>query len=196
MSSRPLLLGVNIDHAATLRQARYRGAHQSPHAEPDVLAFTREALAGGADGITLHLREDRRHIQDADVHAIAAIPGIRLNLEMACTSAMTAFALQLRPAAVCLVPESREEVTTEGGLDVAGQLARVRETTQALKAAGIEVSSSDPMRRKSKPPSPSVRRSSNSTRALSPTLGNPRPLKPSSRAWASPANRPIVSVSS
>ena len=139
-TSRPILLGVNIDHAATLRQARYRGAHQSPHAEPDVVAFTRDALAGGADGITLHLREDRRHIQDADVHAIAAIPGIRLNLEMACTSAMTSFALQLRPAAVCLVPESREEVTTEGGLDVAGQLARVRETTQALKAAGIEVS--------------------------------------------------------
>jgi pyridoxine 5-phosphate synthase len=140
MSPRPILLGVNIDHSATLRQARYRGAHLSPHAEPDVAAFTREALAGGADGITLHLREDRRHIQDADVHSIAAIPGIRLNLEMACTSAMTAFALQLRPAAVCLVPESREEVTTEGGLDVTGQLARVRETTQALKAAGIEVS--------------------------------------------------------
>ena len=100
----------------------------------------RGELAGGADGITLHLREDRRHIQDADVHAIAAIPGVRLNLEMACTAAMTAFALKLRPAAVCLVPESREEVTTEGGLDVAGQIARVRETTQALKAAGIEVS--------------------------------------------------------
>lgn len=139
-AARSLLLGVNIDHAATLRQARYRGAHLSPHAEPDVVAFTREALAGGADGITLHLREDRRHIQDADVHAIAAIPGVRLNLEMACTPAMTAFALKLKPAAVCLVPESREEVTTEGGLDVAGQLARVRETTQALKAAGVEVS--------------------------------------------------------
>lgn len=140
MSSRSLLLGVNIDHAATLRQARYRGAHLSAHAEPDVVAFTREALAGGADGITLHLREDRRHIQDADVHAIAALPGIRLNLEMACTPAMTAFALQLRPAAVCFVPESREEVTTEGGLDVVGQYARVHETTQALKAVGIEVS--------------------------------------------------------
>ena len=126
MSSRPILLGVNIDHAATLRQARYRGAHQSPHAEPDVVAFTREALAGGADGITLHLREDRRHIQDTDVHAIAAISGIRLNLEMACTPAMTAFALKLRPAAVCLVPESREEVTTEGG-------ARRRRPTHSRK---------------------------------------------------------------
>ena len=140
MSHRPIHLGVNIDHAATLRQTRYRGAHASHHAEPDVVAFTREALAGGADGITVHLREDRRHIQDADVLAIAKIPGVRLNLEMACTAAMVAFACQLRPAAVCLVPESREEVTTEGGLDVATQLTRVTETTQALQAAGIEVS--------------------------------------------------------
>lgn len=140
MTSRALLLGVNIDHAATVRQARYRGVHASPHAEPDMVAFTREALAGGADGITLHLREDRRHIQDADVLAIAQIPGIRLNLEMACTPAMVAFACQLRPAAVCLVPESREEVTTEGGLEVAGQLARFTATTRQLHAAGIEVS--------------------------------------------------------
>ena len=126
-------LGVNIDHIANVRQARRT-------VEPDPVSHALLAELGGADGITVHLREDRRHIQDADVHAIAAIPGIRLNLEMACTPAMTAFALQLRPAAVCLVPESREEVTTEGGLDVAGQLARVRETTQALKAASIEVS--------------------------------------------------------
>lgn len=140
MASRPPLLGVNIDHAATLRQARYRGAHLSAHAEPDVTAFAREALAGGADGITLHLREDRRHVQDADVLAIAALPGVRLNLEMACAAPMIEFALRLRPAAVCLVPESREEVTTEGGLDVAGQLDRVRATTRALAAAGIEVS--------------------------------------------------------
>ena len=136
MASRPPLLGVNIDHAATLRQARYRGAHLSAHAEPDVTAFAREALAGGADGITLHLREDRRHVQDADVLAIAALPGVRLNLEMACAAPMIEFALRLRPAAVCLVPESREEVTTEGGLDVAGQLDRVRATTRALAAAG------------------------------------------------------------
>ncbi|NBV49506.1 MAG: pyridoxine 5'-phosphate synthase, partial [Verrucomicrobia bacterium] len=137
-TSRSLLLGVNIDHAATLRQARYNPfAH---NAEPLVLEAARQSLAAGAIGITVHLRADRRHIQDADVHAIAAIPGVRLNLEMACTPAMTAFALKLKPAAVCLVPESREEVTTEGGLDVAGQLARVKETTHALKAAGIEVS--------------------------------------------------------
>ena len=140
MSQPRILLGVNIDHAATLRQARYRGMHASPHAEPDLVAFTREALAGGADGITVHLREDRRHIQDGDVHAIAQQAGVRLNLEMACTSAMVDFARQLRPAAACLVPESREEVTTEGGLDVAGQLERVTQTTRELTAAGIEVS--------------------------------------------------------
>lgn len=130
---RHVRLGINIDHVATLRNAR-------GGADPDPIRAAQAALAAGADGITLHLREDRRHIQDDDVHAIAAIPGLRLNLEMACTPTMTDFAVRLRPAAVCLVPESREEVTTEGGLDVAGQLARVRETTQALKAAGIEVS--------------------------------------------------------
>ena len=138
--SRPILLGVNIDHAATLRQARYRGIHASPHAEPSPLAFTREALAGGADGITVHLREDRRHIQEDDVLAIARLPGVRLNLEMACTPWMTDFARRLRPAAVCLVPESREEVTTEGGLEVAGQRERVAATVAALRDAGIEVS--------------------------------------------------------
>jgi len=135
-----ILLGVNIDHAATVRQARYRGKHGSVHAEPSPLAFTREALAGGADGITVHLREDRRHIQEEDVLAIAQLPGVRLNLEMACTPWMTDFARRLRPAAVCLVPESREEVTTEGGLEVAGQRERVAATVAALKDVGIEVS--------------------------------------------------------
>ena len=138
--SRPILLGVNIDHAATVRQARYRGSDASPHAEPSPLAFTREALAGGADGITVHLREDRRHIQEDDVLAIARLPGVRLNLEMACTPWMTDFARRLRPAAVCLVPESREEITTEGGLEVAGQRDRVAATVAALRDAGIEVS--------------------------------------------------------
>jgi pyridoxine 5-phosphate synthase len=139
-SGRPILLGVNIDHAATLRQARYRGTHLSIHAEPSPLAFAREAMAAGADGITIHLREDRRHIQPEDVFAIAALPGVRLNLEMACTPAMIEFAQKLKPAAVCLVPESREEVTTEGGLDVAGQLSRVSETVKMLSAIGSEVS--------------------------------------------------------
>lgn len=135
-----VLLGVNVDHAATLRQARYRGRHASAHAEPSPAAFAREALAGGADGITVHLREDRRHIQDEDVRAIAALPGVRLNFEMACAPAALAFARALRPAAACLVPESREEVTTEGGLDVAGQPGRVGDTVRALAEVGVEVS--------------------------------------------------------
>ena len=133
-------LGVNVDHAATVRQARYRGEHLSPHAEPDLAAFAREALAGGADGITVHLREDRRHLQDSDLPTLLALPGCRLNLEMACTSEMTTLAARLRPSAACLVPESREEVTTEGGLDVVGQAGRVEATVAALSAAGIEVS--------------------------------------------------------
>ena len=135
-----LRLGVNIDHAATVRQARYRGDHLSPHAEPDLVAVAAAALAGGADGITVHLREDRRHLQDSDLPPLLALPGCRLNLEMACTDEMTGIATRLRPAAACLVPESRQEITTEGGLDVAGQPARVRATVAALAAAGIEAS--------------------------------------------------------
>src|SRR5262245_15562321 len=126
-------LGVNIDHVATLRQAR--GVDY-----PDPLEAARLALAGGADGITVHLREDRRHIQDADVERLrVAIPG-SLNLEMAVTDAMVAFALRIRPDAVCFVPERREELTTEGGLDVAGQLDRVRPAAERLAAARIRVS--------------------------------------------------------
>lgn len=133
-------LGVNIDHAATVRQARYRGDHLSPHAEPALPAIARAALDGGADGITVHLREDRRHLQDSDLAPLLALPGCRLNLEMACTDEMTGIAARLRPAAACLVPESRQEITTEGGLEVAGQLDRVRATVSTLAAAGIEVS--------------------------------------------------------
>jgi pyridoxine 5-phosphate synthase len=140
MSQRPVLLGVNIDHSATLRQARYRGQHTSHLAEPSPLEFTRQALLAGADGITVHLREDRRHIQAEDIWAIAKLPKVRLNLEMACTPAMLDFALELKPAAVCLVPESREEVTTEGGLDVVGQFKRVQPIVEALHRAKVEVS--------------------------------------------------------
>ncbi|NBV38514.1 MAG: pyridoxine 5'-phosphate synthase, partial [Verrucomicrobia bacterium] len=129
-----------IDHAATLRQARYRGNHESIHAEPSPLTFAQEALVAGADGITIHLREDRRHIQEEDVYAIAKLPGVRLNLEMACTPAMVAFAHKLKPAAVCLVPESREEITTEGGLDVVKHFRRIEETVNSLKQVGCEVS--------------------------------------------------------
>lgn len=138
----PILLGVNIDHAATLRQARYRESATSSGGpvEPDPLLIALLAERAGADGITLHLREDRRHIQEADVRRIHESIGTRLNLEMACTPAMLAFALELQPAAVCLVPEGRDEVTTEGGLDVAGQEEEIASIVGKLIAAGIEVS--------------------------------------------------------
>ena len=126
-------LGVNIDHVATLRQAR-KGR------EPDPIWAAAAAELGGADGITIHLREDRRHIQERDVWRLRESIKTRLNLEMACTDAMVAFALKLKPEFACLVPENRTEVTTEGGLDVVGQRARVRDTVAALTAAGIKTS--------------------------------------------------------
>ena len=128
-----ILLGVNIDHVATLRQAR--GTDY-----PSPLDAALAAEAAGADYITLHLREDRRHIQDADVEKIRARIGTRMNLESALTPAMIAFALGVRPHDVCLVPERREEVTTEGGLDVAGNRERVAQACRELSAAGIRVS--------------------------------------------------------
>jgi len=116
-----ILLGVNIDHCATLRQARYREADATTGGavEPDPITFALLAERAGADGITVHLREDRRHIQERDVWRLRESIGTRLNLEMACTPEMTALALRLKPEFVCLVPENRREVTTEGGLDVA-----------------------------------------------------------------------------
>lgn len=126
-------LGVNIDHVATLRQAR-----GTPY--PDIVRAAKAALAGGAHGITVHLREDRRHIQDADVEALVNLPGVVLNLEMAVTDAMLTIAERLRPPHACLVPEKREELTTEGGLDVAGQPAAVAAACRRLAAAGIRVS--------------------------------------------------------
>src|SRR3954464_9052704 len=115
-----ILLGVNIDHCATLRQARYRDANATTGAgvEPDPVTFALMAERAGADGITVHLREDRRHIHERDVRRLRESTATRLNLEMACTPAMTAFALELKPDSVCLVPEGRQEITTEGGLDV------------------------------------------------------------------------------
>jgi pyridoxine 5-phosphate synthase len=129
----PLRLGVNIDHIATLRNAR-GGAH------PDPLRAALLALQAGADGITAHLREDRRHIRDADVERLAAELGAPLNLEMAVTEAMVALARRLRPHATCLVPERREEVTTEGGLDAAGGGQRLADAVAALAEAGCRVS--------------------------------------------------------
>jgi len=131
-----LRLGVNIDHVATIRNAR-------GESYPDPARAAEVALAAGADGITAHLREDRRHISDADIEALAALTrkrGLPLNFEMAVTDEMEQIALRHRPHAACLVPERREEVTTEGGLDVAGQHNRVAPVVAALKAAGIRVS--------------------------------------------------------
>lgn len=137
-----ILLGVNIDHCATLRQARYRqpGVTMGGNIEPDPVALAFLCEKAGADGITVHLREDRRHIQDQDVLRLGASPTTRLNLEMACTPTMTAFALQLKPHSVCLVPESREEITTEGGLDVVKHRDKVARVTAAMNAAGIKTS--------------------------------------------------------
>lgn len=126
-------LGVNIDHVATLRQAR--GTRY-----PDVVQAALLAEQAGADGITAHLREDRRHIQDRDIDLLKAMLNTRLNLEMAVTDEMIAIARRVRPGACCLVPERREELTTEGGLNVAGNFNRVRAACDALAEVGIEVS--------------------------------------------------------
>jgi pyridoxine 5-phosphate synthase len=128
-----IALGVNIDHVATLRQAR-RAAY------PDPLYAALVAEEAGADSITLHLREDRRHIQDDDVTMMRAALKTRMNLEMAVTDEMIRIAQNVAPQDCCLVPESRQEVTTEGGLDVAGRLARVGDAVKALGQAGIRVS--------------------------------------------------------
>jgi len=137
-----IFLGVNIDHCATVRQARYKQAATTAGGaiEPDPVTLAVLAERAGADGITVHLREDRRHIQERDVWRLRESIATRLNLEMACTPAMTAFALKLKPDFVCLVPESREEVTTEGGLDVKGGRQRVQDCVAAMNAAGIKAS--------------------------------------------------------
>ena len=126
-------LGVNIDHVATIRQARHTSY-------PDVLAAAVAAERGGADGITVHLREDRRHIQDRDVEILRARIATKLNLEMAATEEMVRIAAAVRPADVCLVPERRAELTTEGGLDAAGQIETLSRAVRALCAAGTRVS--------------------------------------------------------
>jgi len=128
-----IALGVNVDHVATLRQARLTRY-------PDPVAAARIAEQSGADSITVHLREDRRHIQEADVRLMQASLKTRVNLEMAVTPQMLALAIDIRPADCCLVPERRAELTTEGGLDVAGQADRVRAACEQLAQAGIRVS--------------------------------------------------------
>lgn len=129
----PLRLGVNIDHVATIRNAR-GGAH------PDPLRAAQLASQAGADGITAHLREDRRHISDDDIARLMQELNLPLNLEMAATDEMLEIALRHKPNACCIVPEHRQELTTEGGLDVAGNLGRLKEVAAELKAAGIRVS--------------------------------------------------------
>jgi pyridoxine 5-phosphate synthase len=126
-------LGVNIDHIATVRQAR-RGR------EPDPVWAAAQAELAGADGITLHLREDRRHIQDRDARLLRETVQIKYNLEMAASDDMLRIALELQPDQVTLVPERREEITTEGGLDIVSQQSRIENTVRALNEAGIEVS--------------------------------------------------------
>ncbi len=135
-----LLLGVNIDHVATLRQARYALLPDSPNAEPSVVEAALEAIAGGADSITVHVRGDRRHMQDADVFRVKEECGVPLNLELGITEEMMDLALRLKPAFACLVPETREEVTTEGGLDLVARFGTAREAVKRLKDAGIRVS--------------------------------------------------------
>lgn len=134
-------LGVNIDHVASVRQARYRGLDpEVSGAEPDPVRAAHEAELGGADGITVHLREDRRHIGDRDIELLKRMVRVKLNLEMAATDEMVEIAAKLRPHTAMLVPEGRMEVTTEGGLDVAGQLPRMKSVATRLRAAGLIVS--------------------------------------------------------
>jgi len=133
MEKQHILLGVNIDHIATLRQAR-----GTRYPEPIQAALIAEQA--GADGITAHLREDRRHIQDRDIYLLKDLLHTRLNLEMAVTEPMLDIAVTVKPYACCLVPEKREELTTEGGLDVAGSPARMKDVCARLTEAGIEVS--------------------------------------------------------
>jgi len=125
---------------ATLRQARYALLPDSPNAEPSPLDAALDSIAGGADSITIHVRGDRRHMQDRDARRIRAEVNAPLNLEMGVTQEMLALALELKPQFACLVPETREEVTTEGGLDVAGRRQETRDCIRALQDAGIRVS--------------------------------------------------------
>ena len=132
-----LKLGVNIDHVATLREARYRGR---PHGEPDPVEAAKACAAAGAHGITAHLREDRRHMQDRDIQKLREVVRTRLNLEMANVPEIVEIALKLKPDIVCIVPERRMEVTTEGGLNVITDEKALTETRQKMNGANIEVS--------------------------------------------------------
>jgi pyridoxine 5-phosphate synthase len=133
-------LGVNIDHVATLRQARYSDMVDSPNCEPDIIAAASACERAGASGITVHLRADRRHIQDRDVFRLRASIMTKLNLEMGNTPEIVETALRVLPDEVCLVPENRQEITTEGGLNVIRNFKALKQTVQRLHTAGIRVS--------------------------------------------------------
>ena len=136
----PLLLGVNIDHIATLRQARYAHDPEAHNAEPSPLDAARDAMAGGADSLTVHVRGDSRHMQETDAFRIRAEVPLPLNFEMGVTAEMLDIACRLRPDFACLVPETRQEITTEGGLDVIAHFSSTRDATAILSAMGIRVS--------------------------------------------------------
>jgi pyridoxine 5-phosphate synthase len=161
-------LGVNIDHVATIRQARRTY-------EPDPVWAAVEAHLGGADGITVHLREDRRHIQDEDVRRLRELTHIKLNLEMAATEEMVGIACRLKPEMAMVVPEGREEVTTEGGLDIVGQEARIQAQVARLADAGIMTSvfiDAEPRRsRRRRASAPACARSTRALRARVPLAG-------------------------
>ena len=140
MKSKPLLLGVNIDHIATLRQARYSGLLESENCEPDLIAAAGICERAGAHGITAHLRADRRHIQDRDIQRLRSSVVTKLNLEMGNTAEILKIALRILPEDVCMVPENRQEITTEGGLDVVRGFKQLVPTIQRLQSAGIRVS--------------------------------------------------------
>ena len=135
-----LLLGVNIDHVATLRQARYALLPDSPNAEPCPIQAAGDAQNGGADSITIHVRGDRRHMQEADAFRLKQTTDLPINLEMGNSQEMIEIALKLQPTFICLVPETREEVTTEGGLDVAGLYDELEPTVKILQEAGMKIS--------------------------------------------------------
>ncbi len=139
IDSAVIQLGVNIDHVATLRQARYRGG-DAGDGEPDPVRAVGEAEIGGADCITVHVREDRRHINDRDAQLCRQVTRVEFNLEMAATDEMARIAASLKPHVCTLVPEGRAEVTTEGGLDVRAQVSRMREIVKRLKGSGAQVS--------------------------------------------------------
>ena len=143
MNNSKVSLGVNIDHIATIRQVRYSDHRYSKYnkiIEPDLLVFALIAEDAGADSITVHLREDRRHVQDSDIWRLHQSIKTRLNLEIACTTEMIAIAKQLKPTTICFVPEKRKEITTEGGFDIFNNKMLVKEVISSMKEIGIQTS--------------------------------------------------------